>query len=166
MHTGYRHGGQHLVAEARREGPSRFRVTIDGVERMVDATVIDRTTLQLCIDGGTMVAHVVRIGGADHVWLAGEVYVLNPEAAGGSPDHVLLAPPQVTAPMPGKVLQVLVEIGQRVAAGDGLLILEAMKMEHRITAAANALVRSVHALAGQMVDGGAVLVELDYEDPA
>jgi len=165
MHTGYRHGVQHVVAEARREGPGHFRVTVDGVDRMVDATLIDRTTLQLCIDGQTIVAHVVRIGGADHVWVAGEVYVLRPEGVGGSPEHAILAPPQVTAPMPGKVLQVLVETGQRVAAGDGLLILEAMKMEHRITAAANARVRSVQALAGEMVDGGAVLVELEYEDP-
>ena len=61
-----------------------------------------------------------------------------------------------------KVLQVLVELGQTVAAGDGLVVVEAMKMEHRIAAEADAVVRAVHVSAGQMVDGGAVLIELDY----
>jgi biotin carboxyl carrier protein len=42
------------------------------------------------------------------------------------------------------------------------LILEAMKMEYRITAAAAATVRAVHVAAGRMVDGGVVLIELDY----
>ena len=74
----------------------------------------------------------------------------------------MLASPQIVAPMPGKVLQVLVRAGQQVAAGDGLLILEAMKMEHRMTAEAPATVRAVHVADGQMVDAGTVLVELEY----
>jgi pyruvate carboxylase subunit B len=64
--------------------------------------------------------------------------------------------------MPGKVLSVLVGEGQEVATGDGLLILEAMKMENRIVAEARAIVRRVHVTEGQMVDGGAILLELDY----
>jgi biotin carboxyl carrier protein len=64
--------------------------------------------------------------------------------------------------MPGKVLQVLVRVGQSVAADEGLLVLEAMKMEHRIAAEAPATVRAVHVADGQMVDAGAVLIELEY----
>ena len=87
---------------------------------------------------------------------------LVPEAAAASVDHGVHLQPKVVAPMPGKVLQVLVERGQTVAAGDGLVVVEAMKMEHRIAAEADAVVRAVHVAAGQMVDGGSVLIELDY----
>jgi pyruvate carboxylase subunit B len=56
----------------------------------------------------------------------------------------MLAAPEIVSPMPGKVTQVLVKEGDKVAAGDGLLILEAMKMENRLTAEAPAIVRKVH----------------------
>jgi len=57
-----------------------------------------------------------------------------------------------------------VEEGQEVAEGDGLLILEAMKMENRIVAEAAAIVKAVHIGDGEMVDGGAILVELEYRE--
>jgi pyruvate carboxylase subunit B len=66
--------------------------------------------------------------------------------------------------MPGKILSVLVEEGQEVASGDGLLILEAMKMENRIVAEAPAVVRRVHVSDGQMVEGGALLIELEFQE--
>lgn len=163
MRSGYRHAGKHLDVTTQRQAPGRFTVSIDGVARTVDATLVDRVTLQLSIDGAMVVAHVLSIAGSVHVWLGGEVYVLTPEVTGASAQHTPLAPPQILAPMPGKILQVLVEPGQHVAGGDGLLILEAMKMEHRIAAAAAAVVRTVQVTAGQMVDDGALLLELEYD---
>lgn len=66
---------------------------------------------------------------------------------------------QVKAPMPGLVLSVSVEAGQTVAKGDPLLILEAMKMENVIKAAAEGTVKAVHVLKGAAVDKGQLLVE-------
>ena len=162
MQIGYRSGARHLVVGIHRDAPGRFTVNVDGDEHAVDAALLDASTIQLQIDGTSQIAHVVRIGGAVHVWIGGEVYQLTPETPGGSSEPVVHLLPQVLAPMPGKVLQVLVDAGQSVAAGDGLVIVEAMKMEHRIAAEAEAVVRAVHVVAGQMVDGGAVLIELDY----
>jgi len=65
--------------------------------------------------------------------------------------------------MPGKVLEVLVQPGDRVEIGDGLLILEAMKMENRLIAEAAATVAEVKVAAGDMVEGGRVLVVLTYD---
>jgi len=162
MQFSYRLGTRHLEVTVRRDAPGRFAVSDARGTHAIDAALLDAQTIQLTVDGRLRLAHVVRIGDARHVWLNGQVYVLAPEAA-GSPGHAAaLAPPQILAPMPGKVLQVLVAAGQEVAEGDGLVIVEAMKMEHRITAAAAASVRAVHVAAGQMVDGGAVLIELDY----
>lgn len=162
MPFGYRSGGRHLEVGVHRDAPDRFTVTVDGTTHAVEATVLDPSTIQVVIDGAARVAHVVRLGGATHVWIAGEVHQLTPEVAGAGAEHAVHLQSQVVTPMPGKVLQVLVEVGQSVAVGDGLVIVEAMKMEYRIAAEGAAAVRAVHVTAGQMVEGGAVLVELDY----
>lgn len=64
------------------------------------------------------------------------------------------------APMPGQVIAVMVEAGQMVTEGETLLILEAMKMEHRIKAPYAGVVQSVHYHVGQTVQGDAVLLDL------
>jgi 3-methylcrotonyl-CoA carboxylase alpha subunit len=164
MQRAYRFGGRHLGVGLQRTAAGRFTVTVDGRVREVEASLSNSATLQLVVDDVAHTVQVARVGDAYHVAIGGEVYVLMP-VVGGIPagDHpAVLATPQIVAPMPGKVLQVLVQAGQRVAAGDGLLILEAMKMEHRLTAEAPATVRAVRVADGEMVDAGAVLVELEY----
>lgn len=68
---------------------------------------------------------------------------------------------KVKAPMPGRVVRVLVAVGQAVERGAPLLIVEAMKMENELHAAASGLVRAVHVKEGVAVDSGQLLVELD-----
>jgi acetyl/propionyl-CoA carboxylase alpha subunit len=63
----------------------------------------------------------------------------------------------LTAPMPGKVVKVLVEPGQDVAAGTPLLVLEAMKMEHTVRASDAGTVRAVHVAVGDQVDADRLL---------
>ena len=63
--------------------------------------------------------------------------------------------------MPGKVIQVLTNAGARVKKGDPLLILEAMKMEHTITAPADGTVKEVRYEAGEQVLEGAELIVLE-----
>ncbi|HWQ33402.1 MAG TPA: biotin carboxylase N-terminal domain-containing protein [Blastocatellia bacterium] len=64
------------------------------------------------------------------------------------------------SPMPGQVVKILVEAGQRVAAGDALLILEAMKMEQTMRAAVDGVVESILVSAGQVVGPGEALVNI------
>ena len=66
----------------------------------------------------------------------------------------------VKAPMPGMVVRIPVSPGDLVAAGAGLLVLEAMKMENEIKAAVAGVVVSVRVTAGQAVEKGQILVEL------
>lgn len=77
-----------------------------------------------------------------------------------------LAAHEITAPMPGKLLRILVKEGQQVEAGDGLVVLEAMKMETTLSAESPARIKKVLVSAGQMVDHGAVLIELAPVSPA
>ena len=67
------------------------------------------------------------------------------------------------ASMPGIVLEVRVGVGDRVVAGQTLVVLEAMKMEHRMTAHADGIVAEVHVVQGQQVANGAVLLVIDDE---
>ena len=71
-----------------------------------------------------------------------------------------LSSAEITAPMPGKVLRVLVKTGDLVTAGQPLVVLEAMKMETALAAESEAIVKGVPVIVGQMVDHGAVLIEL------
>ena len=78
-----------------------------------------------------------------------------------------LAP--LTAPMPGLMLRLEVEVGDEVAEGDGVAIVEAMKMENELTAQAPARVSAIHVTEGTAVEKGQLLVEfeaLDAADPA
>ncbi|MDL1899956.1 biotin/lipoyl-binding protein [Anaerolineae bacterium CFX9] len=68
------------------------------------------------------------------------------------------------SPMPGQVIRVEVEIGQQVSKGDVLLILEAMKMEHRIKAPAAGTVRAIYYGVGQSVQAGVKLLDLEASD--
>ena len=71
---------------------------------------------------------------------------------------VALAAGSLTAPMPGTVLRVTVVVGDEVKAGDALVVLEAMKMEHAVRAVADGTVAEVLVSEGGQVDSGAVLV--------
>ena len=68
---------------------------------------------------------------------------------------------EIKAPMPGLVLEISVSDGQEVAAGDKMLILEAMKMENSINIPSIATIKKILVKKGQAVDKGQVLIELE-----
>ena len=68
---------------------------------------------------------------------------------------------QLKAPMPGLVVRILVEPGQAVEPGQGLVVLEAMKMENELKARSGAKIRAVPVAAGQAVEKGQILVEFE-----
>ena len=72
---------------------------------------------------------------------------------------------EVAAPMPGRVVRVLVAPGDRVEAGQGLAVVEAMKMENEVAAPAGGVVSDVRAAPGDSVEAGGVLVTVTAEDP-
>ena len=70
-------------------------------------------------------------------------------------------PAPLRAPMPGLIVQVRVKAGDTIAAGDGLVVMEAMKMENELRAPAGGTVKAVHVAIGAVVEKGALLVELE-----
>ncbi|KAK6023141.1 Biotin-requiring enzyme [Ostertagia ostertagi] len=67
----------------------------------------------------------------------------------------------VKAPMPGMILKVLVTPGQQISKGDGLLVLEAMKMENVLKATGNATVKDIRVQERTAVEKGAILIDLE-----
>ena len=68
---------------------------------------------------------------------------------------------KIVSPMPGKIVRVLVKTGDQVKAKQGLVVVEAMKMENELRAARDGRVRELAVTEGQSVDAGAVLLTVD-----
>ena len=98
--------------------------------------------------------------GADwHLFRDGRHRVLALQSAQTAPEPDA-AIGTLAAPMPGKVLQVLVAVGAKVVKGAPLVVLEAMKMEHTIAAPHDGQVAEIHFKAGEQVNEGAELLRL------
>lgn len=72
---------------------------------------------------------------------------------------------ELTAPMPGLIVNILTEPGAEVMEGQKLLVLEAMKMENTLTSPKSGIVKSILVKAGDTVDKGKILIEFDEENP-
>ncbi len=164
MRLQLRHRQHSITVELHADG-DHYRATIGEDEIEVEAHYLDDSTLVLTVGGRQQRLRIARVGRDRLVAAGGESYTFIAESGGeGHGVAAALAPPEIIAPMPGKVLQVLVRPGERVAVGDGLVVLEAMKMENRMLAEAPATVSEVRVEEGQMVDGGQVLVVLLYDE--
>ena len=94
------------------------------------------------------------------VQLGGKACVLTNELAFTKGDEGAEGSGTVTAPMHGNVLELMVAVGDAVEIGDDLAVMEAMKMEHRLTAAVAGEITAVHAVVGEQVAAGAVVLEI------
>ena len=151
---------QHTFASS--EGPVEVTLTRDGEAFVLEGQTLvqhNRGRLRLTLrDGRTCLAHAAKVGDVWWVHLNGRTYKWERIEPGSSDTE---DEGGLVAPMPGKVLEVLVSQGDVVEAGTPLMVLEAMKMEHRIVAAADGTVVAVHFDAGDQVAQGAVLLDLE-----
>jgi len=145
-------------------------VVIDGEATPYTVEMLRDGYLSLIVDGRSVPVAVeplgdgrmqVTIGGRrtvvqirDERDLLVDEFGLGADEAGGG---------AVRAPMPGLVLEILVEEGETVEAEQGLLVLEAMKMENELTAPSGGVVEIIHAESGASVDKEALLIEIAPE---
>ena len=112
-------------------------------------------------DGRQRLAHAVRVAGATWVFLDGEVTLVSRGSAAKTGAARVDVATSLSAPMPATVIDIAVENGQRVAAGDVLVRLEAMKMELPIRSPRDATVIAIKCRQGELVQPGVPLLELD-----
>jgi biotin carboxyl carrier protein len=144
----------------------RYRVAIGEAVTDVDARQAAEGIWSLLIGPVSHVVDVSERDGVSVVEVDGERYRVRVEeetryiirtrggkaATGGQ---------VLRAPMPGKVVHIEVEVGQAVKPGDGLVVLEAMKMENEFRAAVAGTVREIRVQAGQAVNAGDPLVVIE-----
>jgi biotin carboxyl carrier protein len=168
----------------------RYYVTLDpdptAVPLAIDVVELPSGALEVRVEGRPVAVDVVPLGGQLSVRVDGHVVDLTTEGAppeigavaSGHRSYVRVesermraaaqakkatattADKTVKSPMPGRVVKVLVAKGDSVAVGQGLVVLEAMKMENEVKARAAGTVLAVHVAAGDTVEGSAKLLTL------
>ena len=149
------------------EAPGRFRVTIEGVAHEVDGRAIRPGTWSVVVGGRSFLvdldrrrAGIAASVGASEAMLQVEDALQRRLAAAAQPREKLSGE-TLSAPIAGKVVKVLVAVGDSVAAGTPVIVLEAMKMENELVAERGGTVKSVNKQAGQAVDTGDVLIVIE-----
>ncbi|WP_436757305.1 acetyl/propionyl/methylcrotonyl-CoA carboxylase subunit alpha [Streptosporangium sp. V21-05] len=170
VQAGLPSGWRNVVSQPQRaafaEAEISYRITRDGLraEGFPD-TVLVGATPSLVVLETSGVRHrfaVARYDGVTHVDSPLGSVRLTPLARLPEPvEHVL--PGSLVAPMPGTVLRVDVKTGETVGAGQVVVVLEAMKMEHRIAAPAPGTVAAVNVTPGRQVEAGAVLAVIEEQ---
>jgi biotin carboxyl carrier protein len=153
--------GPVILRDSRREYRATIEpdghVSVDGVQ--VAATALAPGEMRV---GDTGHAWVCSVGDVRWVFLDGEVFQIEvvPE---GRRRRAAAAAGSLSAPMPATVVRVDVAPGAVVRRGDTLVILEAMKMELPIRASTDGTVTAVHCTAGDLVQPGIALIEIELE---
>jgi acetyl/propionyl-CoA carboxylase alpha subunit len=161
----YELGGDERVVAYRPApaGDGTVRVDVDGMAHVVDVLAVDDDGVDFELDGERHRA-AVNVDG-DVAWVNGDGrqhrLVVRPRFAD---TEASLAAGGPTAPMPGTVVTVAVAVGERVSVGAVLVVLEAMKVQHRIVAALDGVVDAVHVEPGDRVEAHQVLVTLRADE--
>lgn len=159
------------TVKVEREGEV-FRVSVDGHAHLVDVRRIDGNTLSLLFqpnghDGCRRSVEAAIVVGRERgrldVHVAGRSVPVQLRSGsttrrGRDAGSQGTGPQRIVAPMPGKIARVLVQPGDSVKARQGLVVVEAMKMENELKAARDGHVREVSVVEGQSVEAGAALV--------
>ena len=163
--------GQTVSVSVEEDGPfgvggGRLRIAAGGDAQLIDVTLTDLGLCALFPDGRVVDAAVTERS-------AGEWLVQVPRVAltavvdgrrhqrGASGDVAVVGEQHVTAPMPGRVVRVLVTPGDHVAARQGLVVVEAMKMENELTSPKDGRVKKVAVAEGQPIESGRLLVVIE-----
>jgi biotin carboxyl carrier protein len=146
-------------------GAGRWRISVDGHAHVVDSRQTGQGTFSLLIEHAAVELSVTSRGDEFQVVVGGRAHRLRllderalrrrERAAAGDGGK------EVRAAMPGKVVALLVEVGAAVEHGQGILVIEAMKMENEIAAPRAGTVAEICVQPGQAVEAGELLARID-----
>jgi biotin carboxyl carrier protein len=146
-------------------GEDRWSCRLDGREIEVDAVLARPDVLSLRIGNRAYEVKCERVGNDVYVWVGSQRFsaeVRDPRSlrsrARTADDH---GPRKLVAPMPGKVVRVLVREGDQVEAGAGVIVVEAMKMQNEIKSPKKGKMQKILVAAGAAVNAGDVLAVVE-----
>ena len=148
-------------------GDGRYVLTVDGRRHTVDARVLEHGAVSLIVDGRSHDVELDESG--DEVQVLVDFELLTVDVAderavslrAGAAGFSVTGRVLVTAPMPGKVVRVLVAPGAQVTEGQGLVVVEAMKMENELKSPKAGTVVEVFAKEGSAVEANAKLLTVE-----
>jgi biotin carboxyl carrier protein len=146
----------------RRDGV--YRVDVDGVSYRVDALKLEGDFFSVLMEGRSYEVSVEARGDTYYVRHgASELLVTLSDPSRQARDGAAGAdgPENVVTMMPGKVVRLMAAEGDTVEAGQGLIVVEAMKMENEIAASREGKIAAIKVEPGQTVEGGAVLMVIE-----
>ena len=162
-------GGQEYRIEVLGAEGSLFRLSVDGVSWEVDCVRISDRCYSLLLDGTSYEVDIMKGVSPYAVGVKGEVHevevlterekrlkAVSRKAEAGVEGRQVIA-----APMPSKVVRLLVGVWDRVGAGDGIIVVEAMKMENELRSAGPGTVQEIRVTEGEAVGGGHPLVVIE-----
>jgi glutaconyl-CoA/methylmalonyl-CoA decarboxylase subunit gamma len=170
-------GGKERIVELGLGDDGRQRVVVDGLERSFELSAVEdgawlvrdgvAQTLAY-VDGhgdGGKVSVSMRRPGADPVVIAAEVVEARSAAVAALVGQAQRAggtgPSTVKSPMPGRLVKILVRAGERITAGQPVVVVEAMKMENELRAPRAGTVREIRCAEGAAVEAGQDLVVIE-----
>lgn len=150
------------------KGETGFSVEIDGAKASFNATMLNTNTISINEGNSKTIAYAADDENFVYVNIEGYNFSFRKPKAeeteygsdnGSNSDHQI-----VKAPMPGSIVKVEVQAGQKVSEGAPLIIIEAMKMETTIYAAIDGIVKEVNVAAGEQVDSDKALLVVEKEN--
>jgi biotin carboxyl carrier protein len=142
---------------------SYYKVAVDNNEFFIDGKKTGRTNYSLIVDNRSFEIEVDHAGDEYRVLVDGRSYHINlvdeRRVRSGSTDAgaQLYGTQRVTVPMPGQVIALLVSEGDAVERGQGLVIIEAMKMENEVRSPVTGTVKEIRVKSGESVEGGTLV---------
>jgi biotin carboxyl carrier protein len=160
-------GKKTYSVEIERATETLYAVIVDGTRFEVDARNSGNDLWTMLIGHNTHDIDIVAQNGSFELAVNGEMFTADvideqrKSLLNRKGKFVAEGPQEIKAPMPGKVVKVLVKPGDTVNEGDGLVIVEAMKMENLLKSAINGVVQKVFVTEGQAVEARMPLVTVD-----
>ncbi len=161
-------GKQTHDIEVKEKGEGLYEVVLDGERHVVDALQLDHGAVSLIVDRAS---YSVEFEDTSDTWInvlvKGQVFPvevlderrLRMRAATGR--FAVEGPQTIVAPMPGKVVKVLCKVGDEVKEGQGLVVIEAMKMENELSSPKDGVVKEIVAVENASVESNAKLVVVE-----
>jgi biotin carboxyl carrier protein len=147
----------------------KYLVKLGDRQYIVDSQVICENGLSLIVDGKAYMVFIAEDQGKKYISVEGEQFCIEEDKADTgarsmAESATLKGVPTIASPMPGKVVKILVKQGDRVEKGQGLVIVEAMKMENEIKSGSGAVVKKINFKEGDLVDAAVPIIELELEE--
>lgn len=152
-----------------RNAENREEAVVNGEALQVDHTRINANSVLVDHNGTSFLTHAVEQDGKIHVWVNGETYIFEKVEKASAAKHpgadaVSGDSNEISAPMPGKILKILVKEGQEITQNERLFIVEAMKMENEVKSPRAGIVKKINFSESDLVSVGETVVELGSDE--